>query len=79
MENEKTITITQDEYRALIKSDIAFDNLVYALMRSARLNYDGSDLCFDAKEVRFICETQLPEAYSARQASLTRKQKEEST
>ena len=77
METEKTITITQDEYRALIKSDIAFDNLVYALMQSAELSYDKESLRFDSNKVRFICETQLPEACSAQLSKLTREKEAE--
>ena len=72
MEDKMVVTIPIEDYQELIKSDILFDQLVMALMKAAARNNDGSALQFDEDAIRFICETQLPEAYSARLAQLDR-------
>ena len=72
MEDKMVVTIPIEDYQELIKSDILFDQLVMALMKAASRNYDGSALRFDPDAIRFICETQLPETYSATLERLNR-------
>jgi len=72
MEDKRMVTIPIEDYQELIKSDILFDQLVMSLMKAASRNNDGSALQFDEDAIRFICETQLPEAYSATLERLNR-------
>lgn len=79
MEERNMVTVSFEDFRDLIDSQVRLEALEDMLMQSAALSYDGKGLRFDPDAVRFICESVTGAAYTARlnQLQILRKKERE--